>query len=65
MDELHFTLAKIEGQYSPALIKHVAETFYRIVQGLEKQHYMGSFTLDRIAFETNYSRNGKCRYVTT
>ncbi|KAJ8656757.1 hypothetical protein O0I10_007604 [Lichtheimia ornata] len=57
MDELHFTLAKIEGQYSPALIKHVAETFYRIVQGLEKQHYMGSFTLDRIAFETNYSRN--------
>ncbi|KAI7882749.1 hypothetical protein K492DRAFT_235846 [Lichtheimia hyalospora FSU 10163] len=57
LDELHFTLAKVKGQSSPTLIRGVVDTIYRIIDKMEKQHFVQTFTLDRIAFISNRPPN--------
>ena len=64
LDELHFTLARVEGRRTPSLIKEVADTFHHIIEQIEKEDFMDGITLDRVRFDGyNCTKNGKCHYA--
>ena len=50
-------------QPSPALIREVVDALDGIADKIMKQDFMQPFTLDRIAFTSASTRNGKCHYA--